>query len=92
MGESRKETDEGGGFYFLLSTPLLSTAEGRRRVRKREKRPGREPGDFVGSTPTSATEIRKAAGYGWPGRIANACSLRECGFESHAFRWRLAPQ
>lgn len=30
---------------------------------------------------------RKAAGYGWPGRTANAClRSRRCGFESHAFR------
>lgn len=31
---------------------------------------------------------RKAAGYGWPGRTANAClRSRRCGFESHAFRF-----
>ena len=63
------------------------------RVRKQEKRPGREPGDSVGSTPISANAFWicesgfwKVAGYGLPGRIANACSHRECGFESRAFR------
>ena len=36
------------------ATPGLATDD---RVRKLEKRPGREPGEFVGSTPTSVTSI-----------------------------------
>ncbi len=36
----------------------------RDRVRKPAKRSGREPGDFVGSTPTSVTEIRAAKNTG----------------------------
>ena len=40
----------------------------------------------VGSIPTVSTE-RKVAGYGWPGRGANAVSPRgECGFDSLTFR------
>ena len=41
----------------------------------------------VGSIPTASTE-RKVAGYGWPGRGANAVSpCGECGFDSLTFRW-----
>ena len=60
------------------STPIRSTAQivracgptGRHRVRR-----GGNPGSIPGGS-TGKTELRKVAGYGWPGRGANAVLLR----------------